>query len=566
MKDGFLKESENLTAIFNTDGVNLYSSSKIELWPIFLAINELSPPKRFSRENILLAAMWQGKGKPPFHEYFREFSSHLNALYTNGVEVFIDDDSFHVKLKIICGIMDLPAKAELLNMSYFNGPFPCITCEEEGKTVKQGKGTARCLPYRSPDDRSMERRHEVVIENMRSGSPKSRSKGFKGKSGISYLKDFDLVSGIVPDYMHGVCLGVTKTLMCKWFSSKGKTNEFFIGNHIEEISRRMQQFKPPHSIERLPRNLEKNYQHFKATELQTWLLYYAYPCLQDFLKDEYLENFLCFSEGIHILLGNAISEESLTKAKGLLQQFYASFARLYGEGSSGLNIHNTGSHLCDFVKLWGPIWCWSCFPFEDINAMLLNSVHGTGVVLKQAMKYRQAQLCIRRKGLQLKKCNSWKVNYMASNCAVAGAMQVLQQHELEDSVKANLINLLQENFLDKLKKLNRVVVNEKRFYSEQYTRMQKRICTVVLFRNNEIGKIKYFVFCNYTDSVYAVLQKLERIPEGQENHYIPVTFSQEIVVSNVENLIVVLVYLDLQDVNRKYVIKMPNGYGHAIFK
>lgn len=96
--------------------------------------------------------------------------------------------------------------------------------------------------------------------------------------------------------------------------------------------------------------------------------------------------------------------------------------------------------------------------------------------------------------------------------------------------------------------------------------MQKRICTVVLFRNNEIGKIKYFVFCNYTDSMYAVLQKLERIPEGQENHYIPVTFSQEIVVSNVENLIEVLVYLDLQDVNRKYVIKMPNGYGHAIFK
>lgn len=74
------------------------------------------------------------------------------------------------------------------------------------------------------------------------------------------------------------------------------------------------------------------------------------------------------------------------------------------------------------------------------------------------------------------------------------------------------------------------------------------------------------MFCNYTDSVYAVLQKLERIPEGQENHYIPVTFSQEIVVSNVENLKEVLVYLDVQGVSRKYVIKMPNGYGHAIFK
>lgn len=32
-----------LTALLNTDGVNIYSSSKVELWPIFLAINELSP-------------------------------------------------------------------------------------------------------------------------------------------------------------------------------------------------------------------------------------------------------------------------------------------------------------------------------------------------------------------------------------------------------------------------------------------------------------------------------------------------------------------------------------------
>ena len=48
-----------LTALLNTDGVNLYSSSKVELWPIFLAINELSPKARFSRDNLLLV----GKAK-----------------------------------------------------------------------------------------------------------------------------------------------------------------------------------------------------------------------------------------------------------------------------------------------------------------------------------------------------------------------------------------------------------------------------------------------------------------------------------------------------------------------
>ncbi|XP_069109923.1 uncharacterized protein [Argopecten irradians] len=574
MKTGFLKESNNLTAIFNTDGVNLYSSSKTELWPIYLALNELSPPKRFSRENILLVGMWQGKGKPPFHEYFKIFSDYMNTLYTSGVEVSIDNVKILVKLKIVCGVMDLPAKAELLNMSYFNGQYPCISCEEDGKTVKQGKGNAKCLPYKIQGNRSMQRMHELVLENMRSGCPNNRSKGFKGESGLSYLTDFDLVQGIVPDYMHGVCLGVTKAIMCKWFSPKEKSKEYFIGDHIEEVSTRMQFLKPPHSIERLPRNLEKNYQSFKATEFQTWLLYYAFPCVEDFLKDEYLENFSYLSEGIHILLGDDISQESLIKARDLLDQFYASFQRLYGDGSCGLNIHNTGLHLCDYVKLWGPVWCWSCFPFEDINAMLLNSIHGTGVVLKQVMRFRQSQMCIRRRGLQLKKDDGWKISHRAANCDVAGAMQPLYQNELEDSVK---MQLSRENILEEmaLKKVNRIVVNRKRFYSEQYMRMQKRICTVVLHGNHEIAKIKYFILCENKGLVYAVLEHFQKVPpsmiEGARmaNHYSVVSNTHDLLLINVDSLKEVVVYLDVNTrngVGKQYVIQMPNQYGHAVFK
>lgn len=73
-ENSFLKSPYGLTGIINTDGVNLYESSKIELWPVFLAINELSPTLRFSRENMLLIAIWQGKGKPPFKQLFDTLS------------------------------------------------------------------------------------------------------------------------------------------------------------------------------------------------------------------------------------------------------------------------------------------------------------------------------------------------------------------------------------------------------------------------------------------------------------------------------------------------------------
>jgi len=48
-----------------------------------------------------------------------------------------------VKVMNICGTCDLPAKASVLNMTLFNGSESCITCEEPGTVVSQGKGHSR---------------------------------------------------------------------------------------------------------------------------------------------------------------------------------------------------------------------------------------------------------------------------------------------------------------------------------------------------------------------------------------------------------------------------------------
>lgn len=120
---------------------------------------------------------------------------------------------------------------------------------------------------------------------------------------------------------------------------------------------------------------------------------------------------------------------SLEKAVNLPNQFYRSFQQLYSDGTCGLNVHNAAYHLPEYVKLWGPLWCWSCFPFEDANAMLLQAVRGTGSALKQVMKYRQANLYIRKKGLTQKKAATWKISTKARNCDVAGAAKKLEDSE-----------------------------------------------------------------------------------------------------------------------------------------
>ena len=110
------------------------------------------------------------------------------------------------------------------------------------------------------------------------------------------------------------------------------------------------------------------------------------------MREDYLEHLFLLSEGIHLLLGDAITENELIKAENLLDSFYTQFANLYGKGSCGLNVHNIGAHLTFYVRMWGPLWTWSCFGFEDWNAALLQSVHGTGDVTRQCLQMKEIQL------------------------------------------------------------------------------------------------------------------------------------------------------------------------------
>ena len=43
----FVSQPSNVTFTLNTDGVSLFRSSSVDLWPIWLAVNELPPKIRY---------------------------------------------------------------------------------------------------------------------------------------------------------------------------------------------------------------------------------------------------------------------------------------------------------------------------------------------------------------------------------------------------------------------------------------------------------------------------------------------------------------------------------------
>lgn len=85
LDDGQFLANENcISGMFNTDGIPLYKSAHVKLWPIFLAINEIPLCQRFSRDNMVLVGIWQGKGSPPFLQYMNKFGEECVACITRG--------------------------------------------------------------------------------------------------------------------------------------------------------------------------------------------------------------------------------------------------------------------------------------------------------------------------------------------------------------------------------------------------------------------------------------------------------------------------------------------------
>ena len=353
---GFLASEDNLSLLFNTDGISLYKSSTVNIWPVFLAVNELPPEERFAKKNLILWGLWQGKGKPRFSTFFEVFTDDLIRLKFKGFSIM---QTFHPKRLLSLGTTDLQGKAYLMSMSHHNGINGCITCTEEGYTTKQGKGHVRCYPFKDPPA-SLRTSESVVEDSLTEVECRNRVSGFHDVTPLAKLPWFDLVLGIVPDYMHGVLLGVTKQLRNLWLASSTFKKPWFIGHKIKAIDKRLKDMKPPDFIQRLSRQLKTGRAYFKASELQAWLLYYSVPCLIDILPERYLQHFACLVEGVYILLEDNIKPDLLALARDLLSNFDKNHQALYGDSNRSLNVHNVGNCLvlpvlCYTDTAWGEL-------------------------------------------------------------------------------------------------------------------------------------------------------------------------------------------------------------------
>ena len=371
----FFVHPEHLGVIINTDGISIFKSSRVTVWPVYLQLANLPPLLRFRRDNIITCGLWVGQTKPNMDILLPPILQNIDYLNALGMPFQTPEGTdVVVRVALLFGVFDLIAKAQVLNMKQFNGSYGCATCLHPG--VRVFHGTQVYPPGEFPL-RTEEGIHRAFEEGQQSGEI------IEGIKGISPLKPhLNLVDDVPNDYMHCVLEGVVRWLLKAWTEPKHHKKPFSIRKFLDVLDQSLLKQRPPHELSRSPRSIKFHLSYWKASELRTWLLFYSLPLLLHVLPPLYFHHFSLLVCSMHLLLQTRLSVVQTRAAEEMLQDFCSFLPELYGLSGCTMNAHCL-IHLPYFVRKWGPLWTHSAFPFESMNGALTNMVHSTRKIAEQ---------------------------------------------------------------------------------------------------------------------------------------------------------------------------------------
>jgi hypothetical protein len=214
-------------------------------------------------------------------------------------------------------------------------------------------------------------------------SPLRTNESFRNKVNEEYHKGgsplellpINIIDVVCLDYMHNVCIGVTKKLVKFWV--KGKKNVRLNETSREQISTDLINLRVyvPTEFSRLPRKIE-DIDYWKATELRSFLLYFGPIVLKGKLNRQFYSHFMLLSCAIKILVCPILCQTQINLAEELLRQFVISYSSLYGEHFVSYNVHSL-VHLPLYVRIHDASDNYfGCFKYENYLQEIKYSIKG----------------------------------------------------------------------------------------------------------------------------------------------------------------------------------------------
>lgn len=343
----------------NIDGVPLFKSSGVQLWPILVKIGNFEP---------FVVAIYSGTKKPsPIEDYLQDFIEEYKRLKENGL-VF-ECQAYSVNINAL--ICDAPARAYLKCIKGHTSYESCERCVIRGARV----------------ERRIVFNDEECVSRTDDSFSRIEYKTHQNAASPFISAGIPCVSSFVLDYMHMVCLGVVRRLLI--YLTRGPKICRLSVRQKEAISEKLVALrgKMPSDFARQPRALQE-VDRWKATELRQFLLYTGPVVLKPVLSAERYRHFLCLTVAMSILLesDDNIRNAYLQYAHELLRHFVMCCADLYGKTFPVYNVHGLihlqedASHFnCSLNDI-------SCFPFENYLQQIKKHVRSGRSPLEQVTR------------------------------------------------------------------------------------------------------------------------------------------------------------------------------------
>ncbi|XP_029676799.1 uncharacterized protein LOC115243742 [Formica exsecta] len=358
---------DSITLSMNVDGLPISRSSSYCLWLILIS-DEIF-------KSVHMIGAYYGSGKPTSaNDFLEQFIYELKILIKDGF--MYSTRRISVTLSTI--ICDTPAKSFVLYTKSHTGFSSCSKCTIIEKSINN----TTCFPY---TNKTYLRTDEDFLQQ-------TDEKYHQGKTLLLQIPNIGLVSAVALDYMHLVCLGVTKKLLLLWMKGPltvriGNTNTNLISQRLIALKNSI-----PKEISRKPRSLSE-IKYWKATEFRQFLLYTGPIVLKSILKQEIYEHFLTLHVAISILISPTLitNNENIKYAEELLVNFVKGFQVLYSKQFVSHNVHNL-IHLSNEVRRNGILDNFSAFPFENFLGSLKKLIRKPEKPLQQlARRYDEQQ-------------------------------------------------------------------------------------------------------------------------------------------------------------------------------
>lgn len=351
----FLKSDTYVDMQVNIDGLPLYRSSPLSLWPILIKLERSIYSKPFP------VGFYLGRYKPDVESFLGKFVGELKEVLKdgylyNGIRVIINNIVF---------ICDAPARAMVQGIKSFSGYNGCGYCREVGEYCD------RRVVFPGV---SAEPREDLIYLSMEENNQISSS----------------IVRGVVPlksafpaEYLHLICLGIMRKLLHYYCGqSKGPRLPCRLSaNQMETLSCNLVSISKylPVEFHRKIRSL-KNIAYFKGSEFRTLLLYIVPVTFKPFLPTRYY-NHLILLHFITYCLCSDKCNQFIEMTRTLTKIFIQQTENLFGRQSLIYNIHCL-LHLPDFVEKYGCLDNFSAFPFENFLYHIKRKIKATRYIFE----------------------------------------------------------------------------------------------------------------------------------------------------------------------------------------